>query len=41
MKSISVPKNLPPKIDLNFFSQYEPGLGFRVSVEAVHDVKIQ
>lgn len=41
VKNVSVPKNMPPKLDLNFFSQYEPGLGFRVSVEAVHDVKIQ
>lgn len=28
-------------LDLNFHSQYEPSLGFRVSVEAVHDNKIK
>jgi hypothetical protein len=28
-------------LDLNFHSQYEPALGFRVSVEAVHDNKIK
>lgn len=28
-------------LDLNFHSQYEPSLGFRVSVEAIHDNKIK
>ena len=30
-------KESTPLIDLNYYSQYEPGFGIRVSVEAVHD----
>jgi hypothetical protein len=30
-----------PVIDLNYFSQYEQTLGFRINVEAIHDNQTQ
>jgi hypothetical protein len=33
--------NKSPLINLNYFSQYEPNLGFRINVEALHDNKSQ
>lgn len=30
-----------PMLDLNYYSQYEPGLGIRVNVEAIHNNKAQ
>jgi hypothetical protein len=41
LESITKTTSKSELLDLNYHSQYEPSLGFRVSVEAVHDNKIK